>query len=414
MVKVSVIMPVYNASQFLEVSCQSVAKQTLKDLELICVDDGSTDESLETLNKLKEKYSFIKIFSQKNQGPGKARNLGISKAVGDYIAFLDADDKFIDETALEKMYFYGFKNDADIVCGNLKRITQTGELDENYDYENARFKYFSKKDIVLPVEYGIPFAFYRNIFKRDFLEKNNIYFPDYRFGEDPIFLTKALINVDELHVLCTDLYGYNHSIGDGVNMKIDTFEKKRDYIQHFKDALDMLKDNSFMYSYEIYKNEFVEYILFLDNIFDEDIKICIKDIFSDFEKYFDKTELGFEYLDMIVNSKEDLIDKYQEFIEAKKYLIEETMIDDNFINVEYLRRYMNMCEQDDNSMLNQASITAIKDVERDVYNDRRELLENLELITNEINDKIYINNAIFSSTSWKITKPLRKILKYFR
>ena len=117
---------------------------------------------------------------------------------------------------------------------------------------------------------------------------------------------------------------------------------------------------------------------------------------------------------MIVNSKEDLIDKYQEFIEAKKYLIEETMIDDNFINVEYLRRYMNMCEQDDNSMLNQASITAIKDVERDVYNDRRELLENLELITNEINDKIYINNAIFSSTSWKITKPLRKILKYFR
>lgn len=407
-------MPVYNASQFLKFSCESVAKQTLKDLELICVDDGSTDESLETLNKLKEKYSFIKIFSQKNKGPGNARNLGLSKAIGEYVAFLDADDKFIDETALEKMYFYGFKNNANIVCGNLKRITQTGELDENYDYENARFKYFSKKDIILPVEYGIPFAFYRNLFKRDFLEKNNIKFPDYRFGEDPIFLTKALINVEELHVLCTDLYGYNHSIGDGVNMKIDTFEKKHDYIQHFKDTFDMLKDNSFMLSYEIYKNEFVEYILFLDNIFDEDIKICVKDIFSDFEKYFDKTELGFQYLDMIINSKEDLINKYQEFIDIKKYLIEETMIDDNFIDIDYLRKYMAICENDNSPMLNRASIIAIKDVERDAYNDRNELIENLEFITNEINDKIYNNKSIFYSSSRKIAKPLKKIVKYFR
>ena len=117
---------------------------------------------------------------------------------------------------------------------------------------------------------------------------------------------------------------------------------------------------------------------------------------------------------MIVNSKEDLINKYTEFRDIKKYLIEETMIDDNFINVDYLRKYVNICEQDDSCMINQVSITAIKDVERYVNNDQRELLEDLELVKKEINDKIYINNEIFSSTSWKITKPLRKIVKYFR
>ena len=169
MVKVSIIMPVYNASRFLKMSCESVAKQTLKHIELICVDDGSTDDSLEVLNALNEKYDFIKIFSQKNKGSGYARNTGMNKAQGKYIAFLDADDIFIDDDALEKMYFYGSKNDADIVCGNLKRIRQNGDIETNYDFKNTKFTYFNKKDVVLPIEYGIPFAFYRNIFKREFI-----------------------------------------------------------------------------------------------------------------------------------------------------------------------------------------------------------------------------------------------------
>ena len=223
MVKVSIIMPVYNASRFLEMSCESVSKQTLKDVELICVDDGSTDDSVEILNKLKEKFDFIKIFTQKNQGSGYARNTGMSKAQGEYIAFLDADDIFIEEDALEKLYFYGVKNDADIVCGNLKRIRQNGEIETNYDFKNTKFAYFNKKDVVLPIEYGIPFAFYRNIFKREFIEKHSINFPDLIRGQDPIFLANALVNTDELYVLRTDLYGYNHSVGGGVNIKVNTF-----------------------------------------------------------------------------------------------------------------------------------------------------------------------------------------------
>ena len=80
-------MPVYNASEFLNMSINSLIKQSFNDLELICVDDGSTDNSLEILNKFSSKYDFIKVIRQKNMGSGKARNNGIDNASGDYIAF---------------------------------------------------------------------------------------------------------------------------------------------------------------------------------------------------------------------------------------------------------------------------------------------------------------------------------------
>lgn len=415
MVKISVIMPVYNASEFLEFSCESVFNQTLKDIELICVDDGSTDDSLEKLNDLKEKYNFIKIFSQKNQGSGKARNYGISKAIGEYIAFLDADDKFIDINALEKMYFYGFKNNADIVCGNLKRIKPNGELVETYNFRKTKFSYFEKKDVLLPIEYGIPFAFYKNIFKRSFILEHSIEFPDLIRGQDPIFLAKALVNVDEIYVLNTDLYGYNHTIGGGVNMKVNTFDKKHDYIQHFKDTFDILRTNLFESAYLNYKREFIDYLINQDNLFNDEIIRLVKDIFPDFKEYFDETDYGFAYIDMIVNSGDDnVLNKYQEFRDTKRYLVEETMINDNFINVDYLRKYVKICEQEEGFILDQVSMTAVKDVERDVNNDQKLLLAELELINKEINNIERANAEILSSNSWKLTESLRHIGRYFK
>ena len=123
MVKVSIVMPVYNGYNFLEKSIESVAKQTLKDVELICIDDGSTDKSLELLNELSEKYGFIKILTQKNQGSGIARNNGIKNATGEYVAFLDADDEFLDADALERMYNASSINNADMISANLHPVS---------------------------------------------------------------------------------------------------------------------------------------------------------------------------------------------------------------------------------------------------------------------------------------------------
>ena len=379
-------MPVYNASRFLRMSCGSVSEQTLKDVELICVDDGSTDDSLDLLNKLKEKYTFIKIYTQENQGSGKARNYGMSKAQGEYIAFLDADDIFIDEDALEKLYFYGSKNDADIVCGNLKRIRQNGELESNYDFKNTKFAYFNKKDIVLPIEYGIPFAFYRNIFKREFLEKNNIVFPDLIRGQDPIFLANALVNTDELYVLRTDLYGYNHSVGGGVNIKVNTYEKKLAYIQHFKDTFDILKENDFEGSYGGYKREFMDYIVFGNNLYDDDIKKAFKEVFADdVNEYFSPEDPGYSYLEMIINDEE--IKDYESFEEIKRCLIEETLINDNFIDVNYLRQYIKLSDKNEKnrSTIEKVSMNAVKDVENEVNEDYEYLSKNIDSINDEFN-----------------------------
>ena len=386
MVKISIIMPVYNASRFLEMSCGSVAKQTLKDVELICVDDESTDDSLELLNKLKEKYGFIKIFTQKNQGSGKARNHGMSKAEGEYIAFLDADDIFIDEDALEKMYFYGSKNNADIVCGNLKRIRQNGEIEPNYDFKNTKFAYFNKKDVVLPVEYGIPFAFYRNIFKREFLEKHDIVFPDLIRGQDPIFLAKALVNTDELYVLSADLYGYNHSVGGGVNIKVNTYEKKLAYITHFKQTFDLLKENEFEGPFAGYKREFMDYILFQNNLYDEDVQKAAREVFEDkMDDYFTEDDYGYSYLEMIL--KDDKKAEYEEFGDIKKYLIKETLLNDNFIEVEYLREYVKMLNENPNNkaLLEKVSMNSVKEIENEVNEDYEFLSQNLNEIKDEFN-----------------------------
>ena len=300
MVSVSVIMPVYNSSNFLNKSIESVQNQTLKDIEIICVDDGSTDDSLDILNELNDKYGNIKIICQKNSGPGIARNNGIKNAQGEYIAFLDSDDIFLDEDALEKMYNLGKSKNSDLICANLKRINQDYTIDTHYDFLNSRFMYFYKEDILKSEDYGIPFAFYRNLFKRSFLEKNGIDFPDLRFGEDPVFMVNVLVNVNEFLALPLDLYGYNHSIGGGVNEKITNFEKKNAYIKHFKDIFDILKRHELNSIFSIYKKEFIDYLFYSNNIHDSEIRRIVKDLFNNYKEYFDENEYGFFLMDYLI------------------------------------------------------------------------------------------------------------------
>lgn len=300
MVAVSVVMPVYNSSNFLNKSIESIQNQTLKDIEIICVDDGSTDDSLDVLNKLNDKYGNIKIVCQENAGPGMARNNGIKNAHGDYIAFLDSDDIFLDNFALEKMYSLGKSNDSNLICANLKRINQDYTIDTHYDFLNSRFRYFYKKDSLKAEDYGIPFAFYRNLFKRSFLEENEIDFPDLRFGEDPVFMVNVLVNINEFLALPLDLYGYNHSVGGGVNEKITNFEKKNAYIKHFKDIFDILKVHKLNSIFSIYKKEFIDYLFYSNNIHDKEIKEIVKILFKNYKEYFEENEYGFFLMDYLI------------------------------------------------------------------------------------------------------------------
>ena len=112
-IKVSVIMPIYNAHDFLAIAIDSVLAQTLKEIELICVDDGSTDTSLDMLKIYQKMDNRIRIITETNAGPGHARNNGLRRARGKYVAFLDADD-FFEPTMIEKLYTLAEENDLDI------------------------------------------------------------------------------------------------------------------------------------------------------------------------------------------------------------------------------------------------------------------------------------------------------------
>ncbi|MCL2684165.1 MAG: glycosyltransferase, partial [Synergistaceae bacterium] len=116
MPKISVIIPVYNVMQYLRECLDSVIAQTIKDIEIICVNDGSTDDSYVILQEYEAKDNRIRIFNQENKGAGPARNKAISNATGEYVAFMDPDDSYPDTDILETLYNKAVQNRADI-CG---------------------------------------------------------------------------------------------------------------------------------------------------------------------------------------------------------------------------------------------------------------------------------------------------------
>ena len=127
MVKVSVIIPVYNVEPYLKQCMDSVVGQTLKDIEIICVDDGSTDNSLDILREYAAEDSRIQIIEQKNAGAGAARNNGMRYATGKYLSFLDSDD-FFEPRMLEKAYDLAEKDQADFVAYKIRSVSHRQKI----------------------------------------------------------------------------------------------------------------------------------------------------------------------------------------------------------------------------------------------------------------------------------------------
>ena len=190
MIKVSVIIPVYNAQEYLTECISSVRKQTIAELEMLCVDDGSTDDSLRVMRELQKRDNRIHIFQQSNQGAGAARNLALKNAKGEFVCFLDADDYFLDQTALEKLYETAASKKIKI-CGakfyknfgnEIKFINTYGNL-----YQNAK-----EQGKLQFTDYQYDYYFTNYVYSRKFLADNDIQFPNYRRFEDPPFFVKAM------------------------------------------------------------------------------------------------------------------------------------------------------------------------------------------------------------------------------
>ena len=193
--KVSVIIPVYNVEKYLRECLDSVVNQTLKDIEIICVDDGSTDNSLEILNEYAQKDNRIQIFTQENQGAGAARNKGLEIAKGEYLYFLDSDD-YIDYHCLESLYKSAFENNADIAMCKHKFLKDNIITDNVGSVKlsekgNMCLSYKDYPETILQL--AVPNLFIK-IFKSEFINKYNIRFQEIKTCNDVYFdcLTRIL------------------------------------------------------------------------------------------------------------------------------------------------------------------------------------------------------------------------------
>lgn len=461
-------MPVYNAEDYIENAFESISNQTFKDIELICVDDGSTDNSLEKIKQLSSKYGFIKLFSQENQGSGEARNNGIDNAIGDYIAFLDADDIFIDNDALENMYNFGIENNADMVGANLKRVSIDGDIEENFNYADNNYMYFDEFSVISPMEYGIPWAFYKNIFKRSFLNKHGIRFPDLKRGQDPVFLAEILVNIDKIAVVPKDLYGYNYAIGGGPNKKVNSYEKKYDYIKHFQDTFEVLEESNFNELSDRYKEKLFIFLQLRNNKEDRELFNIVHKIFGDNMNYYDNIVEELLFLRMnLINSNDKLIalknyddlrkemfnftlnETYFINTELMGFFVELSLIFDNINNGTYFLDYVkekneslndnciqvnqevyeskidilnikfknlendNKYLKDENSKLH-SQIEQLEIKNKDSIKNNNELsseIDKLKLKNDELNK---LNKEILNSNSWKTTEPLRNLRNAFK
>ena len=201
---VSVVLPVYNIEAHLKQCLDSVLGQSLRELEVICVDDGSTDASPDILKEYAQRDKRLRVITQTNAGPGLARNRGMAAAIGEYLIFLDSDDWF-EPDFLEKMLFRAEETQADVViCKAVEFDTHTGKelltewmLKEHY-LPGDVFKPEEIAGYLFQFTYGMPWdKFYR----REWIVETEIQYPPLKNSEDLAFVFPALLSAGKIAIL---------------------------------------------------------------------------------------------------------------------------------------------------------------------------------------------------------------------
>ena len=200
MTKVSVIIPIYNKARELPECLDSVCAQTLQDIEIICIDDGSTDWAWAVLEFYQQRDSRLKLYKQNNLGVAVARNRGLRLATGEFVAFMDPDDCYSSVKSLKSLYDAALRLGVRIVGGGVEEWHSSGEIKLGlasqvpgvYVYQERPFDYW----------------FWRFLYKRSFLIKNNIFFPNYRRYQDPVFLVRAMMAAGKYGLISEVVYRY--------------------------------------------------------------------------------------------------------------------------------------------------------------------------------------------------------------
>lgn len=191
--KVSVIVPIYNSEECIEKCLKSIIGQTYRNIEIILINDGSTDNSIKILKKYEKKYSFIKVIDKKNEGVAKTRNLGIKISTGKYLMFIDNDDYIVSDY-IEKYVDMIEQKQVEVIIGGYQRENSLGKKIETRKLKNTEW---SKYIIMAP---------WGKIYLREYLIKNEVEFLTSPIGED-VYFTLKLISLNAKFYV-SDYIGY--------------------------------------------------------------------------------------------------------------------------------------------------------------------------------------------------------------
>jgi glycosyltransferase involved in cell wall biosynthesis len=252
---ISIIMPVYNVQKFITECLDSVVNQTLKDIEIICIDDCSTDNSANIIKDYALNDNRIKYFClNQNSGSGPARNYGIKMAQGEFTSFMDPDDLYGTNTSLEKLYTAAKEHDV-IACGGNILAFQNDNVEASLPniWTEIRFQtsgMHSYKD------YHYPAGYYRFIYQTSFIKKNKIKFPAYRRRQDPVFFVKAMSLIKDYYVVNETVYLYR------INHKEINWDEEKLYgvLCSFEDSFKIYIKNKLM---DHHARDYLDLIQFL-------------------------------------------------------------------------------------------------------------------------------------------------------
>jgi len=246
-VRVSVIVPVFNGEKYLGKCLDSICGQTLEEIEIIIVDDGSEDSTPDILAEYAAKDPRIKIIRQENRGVGPARNTGLTAVSGKYIVFWDADDWFYPE-ALKKMYAQCEADEADLcVCdGNTYIEEAERELPSSVYLRTSLLPEklpFNRNDVPDHILDFTSATLWNKMFRRSFLEENDLTFIDFNIGEDANYIIKALCLADRITVVDERLICYRTGQAQSLSMK---WVDGKTPIEAFSDAAEYLKEHNIL------------------------------------------------------------------------------------------------------------------------------------------------------------------------
>ena len=259
MTKLSIIVPCYNVERYLRQCLDSVINQTLKDIEIICVNDGSTDTTLQILEEYAEHDDRIKIISQENQGQSVARNKGLDIAIGEFIAFIDSDDAFVDNNALE-VILKNFTEEIDFVNFGIFLNTEPNVKTKIKD-KDLNPKLSGKIKICENIMCKTPVYVWNKIFRKSVIDKYSLRFPVGLLFEDCVFTYSYLAVSNYGYYLTERFYSYLIRKDSTMTSLKKCSKKGIDHIYCMKELFNFYHKNNLIVSYQnFFECQFIQYI----------------------------------------------------------------------------------------------------------------------------------------------------------